>query len=287
MAQLLSQQGTPAPSLPPRIAQAEVTPETDPEYATFKKEILRLCGIDLNAYKDAQMHRRILSLASRHGTATFATYVALLKQDAQRLHEFRDFITINVTEFFRNPASYVHLRDRVLPDLLKHSPNLTIWSAGCSIGAEPYSIAMLLMELAPRGTHKILATDIDTRIVQRAQGGSAYMDSELKAMDSTLRQKYMQPNPAGGFDVVPALKKWIAFKPHNLLADPFPTRCDLIICRNVVIYFKEEAKDHLYGQFGAALRPGGMLFVGGTEILRTPHAWGLAPAGTSFYRKAE
>lgn len=210
-------------------------------------------------------------------------YARLLERDPHRLQEFKDFITINVSEFFRNPEKYRELNELVIPTLLRSSPRLRVWSAGCSNGAEPYSVAIILEELTPGQRHYILATDLDATILARAREG-LYTERDIQNVVKSRRLKYFQ-QVNGGFQIIPAVRERVEFRQHDLLRDPFPDHFDLILCRNVVIYFTERAKEELYLKFHRALKPGGVLFVGGTECIIKARDLGFDPFSPFFYRK--
>ncbi|GIW11567.1 MAG: chemotaxis protein CheR [Dehalococcoidia bacterium] len=262
-----------------------LAPISDLEWAHFKRRILHLTGLDLSLYKREQMERRLKSRLQRCGVRTLSEYAALLASDPQHLQDFRDFITINVSEFYRDARPFTYLQERVLPLLLATSPRLRVWSAGCSIGAEPYTVTMLLDQLAPGGRHRVLATDLDATVLARARTGRGYTASEVRSLPSALRQRYLALRE-DGWEVVEPIRRMVEFRQHNLLADPFESGFDLILCRNVVIYFTDEAKDGLYRKFAQALRPGGVLFVGGTEVVTRAVDYGFEPIATSFYRRA-
>jgi chemotaxis protein methyltransferase CheR len=224
---------------------------------------------------------------SRLRVASFEDYAQLLERDPERRQEFKDYVTINVSEFFRDADRFGELERRVLPDLLRTSATLRIWSAGCSIGAEPYSMAMMLRELAPGKNHTILATDIDQTILDRARVGRDYLASDIRNVGAERIKRWFFQQPDGKYSIAPAAKGIIRFDKHDLLRDRYPTGpFDLIACRNVVIYFTEEAKDRIYQGFAAALRPDGILFVGGTEAIMRPQTFGLRVMGPGLYRKA-
>jgi chemotaxis protein methyltransferase CheR len=255
-------------------------------YAYFLRAVRRLTGVDLTCYRQGQLRRRLEALVQRVGAGGFMEYARLLEREPARLQEFRDYFTINVSEFFRDPDRFRYLERQVLPGLLAARPSLRVWSAGCSIGAEPYSVAILLKELAPRGTHRIVATDVDRTVLDRARRGDGYGPADLRAVTPERLARWFATAPGGQtYAVRPELKPLIEFREHNLLGPAPGDGYDLILCRNVVIYFTDEAKDGLYRRFVDALRPGGTLFVGGTEIVRGAEQLGLAPAGPSFYRK--
>lgn len=224
-------------------------------YPQFRHTILSLTGIDLDCYKGNQMERRLQAIMRRVGAEDLLQYSRMLQGEPQRVKEFRDFLTINVTEFFRNPDKFAELKERILPDLLRRWPRLRIWSAGCSTGAEPYSLVIILDELDPRGQHEIVATDIDEEALKAARSG-AYPERDMREVSPQRRRRYFTQE--GDLWVVrPEYRQRVRFQQQNLLSDPFPTEVDLILCRNVVIYFSEEAKDGLYCRFHRALKPGG------------------------------
>lgn len=253
------------------------------EYELFRRKIKSLTGIDLNVYKSRQMERRLHMIMSRTNAGSLLAYAGLLEQDPARLDEFRDLITINVTEFFRNPEKYRELKETVLPSLLRSSSRLRVWSAGCSHGAEPYSVVIILDELTPARRHYVLATDLDASVLARARQG-VYSERDLQNVEEPRRSRYFQP-VTGGFQITPALRERVRFHRHDLLQDPFEGDFDLILCRNVVIYFTEKAKEELYLKFLRALKPGGVLFVGGTECIFRARDIGLEPFSPFFYRK--
>jgi chemotaxis protein methyltransferase CheR len=148
-------------------------------------------------------------------------------------------------------------------------------------------MAMLLNELAPARTHKILATDIDQTILDRARAGKDYLASDIRNVGQERMKRWFVAQADGRYSVAPAARTIVRFEKHDLLRDRYPSGpFDLIACRNVVIYFTEEAKERIYEGFANALRPGGILFVGGTEAIMRPQAFGLKVMGPGLYRKA-
>lgn len=255
------------------------------DWDIFKEKLFAKSNINLNDYKPAQMQRRITNLMTRHGKTTYMDFFRLLEVDSKLYKEFIDYLTINVTEFFRTPEKFVELENKVLPDLLAKNAKLNIWSAGCSIGAEPYSIAMILMEKTPMAKHRILATDLDVEMLAKAKNG-VYSANEMKNMPPARLNKYFRET-SGGYILNETVKGQVEFQRHNLLLDRFETGFDLILCRNVVIYFTEEAKDALYRRFFTALKPGGVLFVGGTEAILNFRDMGFQHYIPFFYKKPD
>jgi chemotaxis protein methyltransferase CheR len=231
------------------------------------------------------MERRLQTIMRRAGQPDLTAYAGLLRANAVRLKEFQDFLTINVSEWLRNPEKFEELKTAILPELLRRSPRLKIWSAGCSNGSEPYSVAMLLKELDPNGQHTILATDLDEEILKVARAGT-YTDKDIKGVLPARRNRFFTQQ-GDLYTVRPELKAMVQFQRQNLLSDPCPHDVDLILCRNVVIYFTEEAKDELYRRFHRALKPDGILFVGGTESLLRARDLGYAAAFPFFYRSVK
>lgn len=258
---------------------------TDHDWEMFKQQFYAKSGLDLNQYKPQQMQRRITNLARRHGADTYMQFFRLLEADSRLYREFVDYLTINVTEFCRTPEKFQELEKKVLPALLQARRLLHIWSAGCSTGAEPYSVAIILRDLTPQVRHRILATDIDATMLARARQG-IYTEAELKNLSPARRQRYFHQRD-GNFVLDEDIRSRVEFQRHDLLRDPFGTDYDLILCRNVVIYFTEEAKDQLYRKFFQALRPGGVLFVGGTECILNYRDIGFAAYLPFFYRKPD
>jgi chemotaxis protein methyltransferase CheR len=257
------------------------------EFEHFRRRAYLITGLDLTSYKAPQMHRRLSALMTRLRIASFADYARVLETDAQRRQEFRDYVTINVSEFFRDADRFGELERRVLPELLSTRSSLRVWSAGCSIGAEPYSLAILLNELAPGRAHSILATDVDQTILERARAGTGYLANDLRNVGAQRIKRWFVATPDGRFNLGPAARLSIRFSRHDLVRDAYPSGpFDLIACRNVVIYFTEEAKERIYQGFVDALAAGGMLFVGGTEAIMRPQTLGLTVLGAGFYRKS-
>ncbi|MFQ3549956.1 MAG: protein-glutamate O-methyltransferase CheR [Armatimonadota bacterium] len=256
---------------------------SDNDFNIFKKKVKASFGLDLEAYKRPQMERRLRANMEKVGVDSFAKYFLLLEKDEKLLNDFFDRVTINVTELFRNPEQFEVLRTKVLPELLASNKNLNIWSAGCSLGAEAYTLAILAKEASPSGKHSILATDIDDRMLARARAG-IFSDLEMKNVSKARQFKFFK-TVENGFEATNEIKSIITFRKHDLLKDRFSAGYDLIVCRNVVIYFTDETKYDLYRKFFNSLRPGGYLFVGGTERITDYSDIGFENSFPFFYRK--
>jgi len=253
-------------------------------YEDFKKKILALTKIDLHSYKERQMKRRIDSLITKNSIDSYMGYVDAISKDSKLYDEFINYLTINVSEFYRNPEQWVMLEKELLPMMLAKNSTLKVWSAACSTGDEPYSLVMLLSKFMPLNRIKVFATDIDKQILEKASVG-LYNVKSLKGLPDEFVKKYFTKLNDTSYKISDEIKKCVEFKQHNLLKDEYPRQCDLIVCRNVVIYFTEEAKDKIYKQFNESLKPEGFLFVGSTEQIIQPAALGFQSYKSFFYRK--
>lgn len=257
----------------------------DQEYAYLKTTIQRLTDIDLGSYKSQQMRRRLDGFITRYSPGGVAVFCKTLDREPGVLSKLKDFLTINVSEFFRDSGQFSILKTQIMPRLLRQSPALNIWSAGCSIGAEAYSLAITLEEIAPGRKHRILATDLDTEILKKAAAGGPYSRAEIGNVDRLRLRRHFIPGDKG-YVVSDNIKKIVEFRQQNLLAGNFEKAFDLILCRNVMIYFSDEAKAKLHQGFCASLKEDGILFLGGTEGLSDPNELGVIRLHSSMYQKS-
>ncbi|KQU20530.1 chemotaxis protein CheR [Bacillus sp. Leaf13] len=253
------------------------------EYEEFIRKIKMLTGIDLSLYKEGQMKRRLTSLYEKRGYHSFREYYKDIQTSPNVLNEFLDRITINVSEFYRNAKRWEVLEKKILPSLLESQKRLKIWSAACSTGEEPYTIAMILSNLVPLSQIEILATDLDENVLARAKLG-VYHERSLNEVPADIKKQYFIKEE-DFYRVDDEIKRRVTFKNHNLLADRFDQEFDLVVCRNVLIYFTEDAKSLLYDKFSASLKSGGVFFVGSTEQIFNPGKYEFETIDTFFYKK--
>lgn len=259
-----------------------------PAYTTFKMQLKKLIGIDLNSYKE-QIHRRTHELMNRWGAKNYDEYFTMIKSNDQKLREFLDHLTINVSEFFRNDSQWWKLRDKLIPELIQKrgSKRLKLWSAGCATGEEPYSLAILSAVCGLDTMNPVLAADIDQGAISIAQKAN-YRKAQLLNVPKEYLSKYFTTTDGGEtYNVIPDIKRRVTFKKMNMIEDPFSANFDLILCRNVVIYFTAETKDKLYKKFFDALAPGGYFLVGSTEQIFGYQKIGFESAGPFLYTKAK
>lgn len=269
-------------------APADIDGPVAPDYTRFCGGVRSLLRIDLDDYRRGQMERRLRSFARRSGDADLDAYLQRLRRDVAAREAFLDHMTINVSELFRNPERFTELERDILPGLTATAGRrgLKVWSAGCSYGAEPYSLGVMLAEADPTARHEITATDLDERVLARAREGR-FAEADMRGVTRARRERWFRTEPDGSVRADASLRRSIRFARLDLLADRFPAGQDLILCRNVVIYFTEDAKERLYGRFLQALRPGGVLFVGATERIARAEELGWEKQGMFFYRRPD
>ena len=273
--------------------------ETGIDDAAFRRLAAILqgeCGIVLSESKKSLAVSRLSRRLRNLNLPDFARYCDLLESpDGQEeRREMVCLLTTNVTNFFRESHHFEALKSEVLPPLLekaKRGERVRLWSAGCSSGQEPYSIAMTLLEAFPdirRHEVRILATDIDTRLVQTGKEG-LYRDLDKAHVSPERRSRFFdaRPGESGVWAAKPALRDLVTFAELNLIRDwPMSGPFDVIFCRNVVIYFDAETQSRLWTRFSQILRPGGYLFVGHSERVSGPATSGLNLTGTTQYLKS-
>ena len=249
---------------------------TDADFDRIRRLIKAQTGIHLSDAKRSLVYSRLGRRLRALGLADFASYYALVERDAEELVRCINAITTNLTAFFREPHHFEFLANQVLPELKRrHAQDrrIRIWSAGCSTGEEPYSIAMVVREVmgaAPGWDIKILATDLDSDVVARAAEG-VYELERVAGMDETRKRRWLRRGRganAGRVRIAPEVRELITFRQLNLM-HPWPMRgpFDVIFCRNVVIYFDKETQRRLFDRYADIMAPEGYLFIGHSESL--------------------
>ena len=248
-------------------------------------------GLSIGETKASMVQSRLAGRLRKLGLPDFGAYLTLLRSDAgaAERREMISALTTNVSHFFREMHHFELLRTQVLPELAvraRAGKRIRLWSAGCSRGQEPYSMAMTLLEVmpdAPDHDIRILATDIDRAVLQDATAGE-YDEAALAPVSAEQKHKYFERH-AERWAIGPGPRRLVRFRPLNLHADwPMRGAFDVIFCRNVVIYFAPARQEVLWQRFCRALSPGGWLFVGHSE--RVSPAAGLAPRGVTAYRRS-
>ena len=259
------------------------------EFDAIRGLLHTVCGIRLNPGKEELVRSRLLRRLRDLGVASFADYVARLQSPAGRteLQFLVDLLTTNTTSFFREKHHFDLLRTQLVPEWQASRQPVRIWSAGCSSGQEPYSIAMTLFEASPRPEQwdvRILATDISSRILATAKAG-VYEKELTQSIPGHVSSKYFEPAPEGA-RVIDRLRKKITFAPLNLMsAWPMRGPFQAIFCRNVMIYFERDLQAKLAARFIELLAPGGYLFLGHSEALAAGRSE-MSPVAASAYRRA-
>lgn len=255
----------------------------DQDYLLFIRGLKQILHIDLQFYKEKQMKRRLTSLRDKFGYTTFRDFLDAIRRSDELQDTVLKRITINVTEFYRNPEQWETLRTNILPQLMRGKKELRCWSSACSTGEEPYTLAMVLEEAGVR-RYEILATDIDPFVLEKAKE-AVYGRPAVQHVPPEKFPVYFEQRE----DVVvfrkERLKGNVQFRKLDLLTDPFPKGFDLILCRNVVIYFTDEAKHLLYQKLSDSLVPDGILFVGSTEQIFQSQQYHLFSVAPFFYIK--
>lgn len=267
---------------------------SEEDFQALRKLVKQVTGINLTDAKRELVYARLARRLRTLNLTSFREYRKLLKADGgTELVQLCNAITTNLTAFFREPHHFEYLRTQVLGPLVANPPTnrrLRIWSAGCSTGEEPYSIAMTVLEAVPdihRWDIRILATDLDSNVLARARHGT-YTAERLHCIGDAARERFFRPIHGGeraGYEASPELKRLVTIKSLNLMS-PFPMKgpLDVIFCRNTIIYFDKDTQRHLFSRISRLQRTGQLLFLGHSETLfRTSDAYALV--GRTIYRR--
>lgn len=293
--------------MPPETATRHIDRHTEPHVTpsrtvglddvAFKRiaDFVRAeAGIKLSKSKSNLIVSRLGRRVKALNLDDFNHYLDFVSADKGRRErrEMLSLLTTNVTRFFREPHHFDALRDQVLPDLIckaKMGAPVRIWSAGCSIGAEPLSIGIEILRLCPEASDmdvRILASDLDRKSLQTACD-AIYADAEVDRMPESISSRYFEPTGAGaGKRAIAKLRNLVTYAELNLIGPwPMERAFDMIFCRNVVIYFDKATQAELWPRFANALLPGGMLFIGHSERLSGAGEARFEPAGITQYRR--
>jgi chemotaxis protein methyltransferase CheR len=255
------------------------------EFTVFCEGVRALCGVDLLQYKRAQMERRIRTWIDRREGRDFSTYLLRLRKEPTELDAFLDRVTINVSHLYRHGEQWTALADHVLPELAQRG-RIRAWSAGSSYGAEAYTLAAVARDAVPHARVEIRGTDLDKRMVERAQRAEFSAD-DLRQAPPALIERHFELLPEGGAVAKKDLQRMVRFDVGDLLRMRLsPGSFELILCRNTVIYFTEEVRDALHTRLADALVPGGYLVVGASERVADPRSLDLTSPFPFIYRKS-
>ena len=251
-----------------RIEELEITLLLEALYQRFH--------YDFRGYSRASIERRLAQLRARLGYRNYSAMLEGLLHDESVSPQVIAYLTVQVSEMFRDPSYFRALREEVVPHLRTY-PSLKVWIAGCSSGEEPYSLAMLALEAVTASGKdvdvRVLASDLDPLVLERARQGR-YPAAAVAALAPKLRETWFDRD-GDGVRVKARLRETVSFRPLDLFSSPPPPHLDLLLCRNVMIYFSRELQQRLLRAFHQALRPGGIFVTGKTETV-------LGPARTVF-----
>lgn len=265
---------------------------TEKDYRYISGRVYEACGIVLSEQKKDMVYARISRRVRKFGLNSFAEYIQYLEQNEEtEFVEFINSLTTNLTSFFRERHHFEFLSGVALQEIKQRhirDKRVRIWSAGCSLGMEPYSIAMTLFNRFPKGwDFKILATDLDTNVLATATEG-VYESNQIDGIaDNQLKQFFLHEPATGRYKTKPSLQGNIHFKQLNLLKPwPMSGPFDVIFCRNVIIYFDNETKQMLFERFASMLCPGGYLILGHSETISREHTLFKALGQNIYQRRA-
>jgi chemotaxis protein methyltransferase CheR len=256
--------------------------EDDEEFAELKTLIKRKIGFNCEDYKQAHLKRRLAVRLRANHSRSYKEYAGVLLTNESESQRLKETLTVNVTELFRNPETYESVSKNVLPELFKSkgiNKTIRVWSAGCSNGEEPYSIAIMLREFLgisiKRYDISILGTDIDEDSLRKAEKG-VYHLKQLEKIGKERIERFFIQNEDYMYGVIDEIQNLVKFRYHDMISGPRLFGFDIIFCRNVTIYFEQVLQEKLYLNFYNALNDGGYFVMGKTETL-------VGPAEELFY----
>lgn len=250
--------------------------EDDEEFAELKTLIKRKIGFNCEDYKQAHLKRRLAVRLRANHSGSYKEYAGVLLTNETESQRLKETLTVNVTELFRNPETYASFSKNVLPELFKSKGNnktIRVWSAGCSNGEEPYSIAIMLREFLgisiKRYDISILGTDIDEDSLKKAEKGIYHL-KQLEKIGKERIERFFVQNEDYMYGVIDEIQNLVKFRYHDMISGPRVFGFDVIFCRNVTIYFEQALQEKLYLNFYNALNDGGYFVMGKTETLVGP-----------------
>ena len=246
----------------------------DPAFESLLEYLRAARGVDLTGYKRSSLRRRVAKRMHELDLPDAAALQDHLEVHPDEFQRLLDTILINVTGFFRDPDAWAYLAEEVIPQLTRGSSSdrpIRVWSAGCASGEEAYTLAMLFAEALGedqvRDRVKVYATDIDEDALVTARA-AVYGRESVEAIPEALRARYLEP-VGGRFQIRPDLRRCVIFGRHDLVRDAPISRLDLLVCRNVLMYFNRDTQAQVLNRLHFALRRGGLLFLGRAEMLLT------------------
>ena len=265
---------------------------TEDDFKKIAQILHSHAGIALAEGKAALVYSRLAKRLRSLGLRSFREYCALVedKQGVDERQAMMAALTTNVTRYFREPHHFDHLRDVVMPKLVdraRRGGRIRLWSAACSNGQEPYSMAITVLQALPEAANldvKILATDIDPNMVAEGRAG-IYREDAITPVPLDLRRKWFKKAAGGAWEVADELRTLVSFKELNLIGDwPMKGKFDVIFCRNVVIYFDDATQEMVWSRFTPMMAPGATLYIGHSERVSGPATSQLQTCGLTAYK---
>jgi chemotaxis protein methyltransferase CheR len=254
------------------VVEQSVSSESFTDTVTFRKlkrVMNERTGINFDCYRESYLKRRMQVRLTATKTKTYVDYIRYLKENPNEFRLLINCLTINYTKFFRDSDVYAFLKETLLPELLSSSIRVRIWSAGCATGEEPYSLSMLIHEVSKQQSKNcqvtIYASDLDRTALEKAKSGE-YNQHMVQGVDEKLLRKYFELED-DVYKVKPFVKQLVQFEEQDLMTTPLHKNLDLILCRNVMIYFSKDIQQTIYLNFYDSLRAGGYLITGKTEFV--------------------
>lgn len=253
------------------------------EYKDFAREIYIITGINLMSYKEKQMKRRIDQLIANKGFYGYDKFIQVLKNNNELYNEFLSYITINVSYFYRDHKQWEVLEYNILPEVIKRDNKIRSWCCACSSGEEVYTLAFILNRYISNDRIEIIGSDVDKKSIDKAKKG-IFTKKNLESLPKVLFYNFFEEKK-GEYIVTDEIRNCISFEIIDLLNLEYPQNFDFIICRNVMIYFLEEAKKDIYINLNRSLKENGILFMGNSEQILSHERYNFEMISNGFYKK--